>query len=276
MPTPRIDWSTNRMHTPKIIASGTSRFGRRRSLLIGMTNSMPINSQNAVPAMLTRPEIPETLGAIFCTSGIAAPVPRRKKLKMPMPRKDNSSSATTAFCSFAKISTPIMLTPSRINRNAMPMTGAGIIGKNSSCSTMPHMEISTEQESRLTMKYADRFDRMLGPGPKPTSVYCPRPPSTSGIRLCSSVNVNAWKMLSTTTTAIAMTKLLPAMPMPRPSDNRQLVATIRPTQVEIALGNPNFFVVACIKIPPKHAKKNTKKGRPRQKLCREAPLLRKQ
>jgi hypothetical protein len=45
-----------------------------------------------------------------------------------------------------------------------------------------------------------------------------------------------------------MTKLLPAIPMPRPSDKRQLVATIRPTQVDMALGNPNFFVVACIKI----------------------------
>lgn len=79
---------------------------------------------------------------------------------------------------------------------------------------------------------------MVANGPIAASVYCASPPVRFGMRAFSSESPSAVKIFIMHAIIIEIINVDPIAPAPCPRDIKQLVATISPTPVAIALGSP--------------------------------------
>ena len=105
------------------------------------------------------------------------------------------------------------------------------------------MASSPVDASTIVITYAATLPISDGTGPSPASRYCPVPPSTLGIMLLSSAKLSAMNIFRIITTNMGRINAGPAIPIPVPSDTRQLVATISPTVTEIPSKSDNFFIL---------------------------------
>lgn len=104
------------------------------------------------------------------------------------------------------------------------------------------MDASTPQDKMLQNKYPPTIEIMVGKGPRQARVYCARPPVVLGIRAFNSDRDAIVVMLSRQAMIIAGIKAIPMVPAPCPRETRQLVAMTRPTETEITLFSPSFFL----------------------------------
>ena len=112
------------------------------------------------------------------------------------------------------------------------------------------MDASTPVDNILQIRYPPTIEINVGKGPMPARVYWASPPVVFGINAFNSESDATVVMFSRQAIIIAPINTTPTSPAPCPRDTRQLVATIKPTEIDTTLASPSFLSLSPIAVSP--------------------------